>query len=176
MKKLILILLVLTAALLVFAGPASVVAKSPRKITGGYYTRDFFGIQQGWFNLNVHEADPVTGEALGSAKWKEYSEVMGLRHVQAHAICVAFDEYSGHPAAAFVVEVDRIGGWKEDFEFEGQLMKFWVVDGGSPGRNGDLWSSIGPWPPTDNLEDYGCNYQDPTFQFPVDGGNLVVHE
>ncbi len=176
MKKLTLILLVLTAALLIFGGLASVRPDSHRKITGGFYSKDFFDIQQGWFNFNIHEVDPISRDASGSSHWKEYKKSDGWRHVQAHPVCVAFAQYNGQPAATFVVQVDRITGWRDPAEFEGEYMKIWVVGGGTPGTEGDQWSSVGPWPPSDNLDDYGCDYEDPFFfQFPIDGGNLVIH-
>ncbi|NCF68003.1 MAG: hypothetical protein GWP61_18710 [Chloroflexi bacterium] len=176
MNKKFMVKLVLIAALLMALSVASVWADSARKITGGMYSLGFFIVEQGWFNFNVHEVDPASGEAGGSVHWKEYDEEQGWRFVQAHPICVAFGQYGQNPAATFVVKVDSIRGWRDPAEFEGELMKFWVVDGGTPGRDGDYWSSVGPWPPTDNLDDYGCHYQDPFFQFAVDGGNLTIHD
>ena len=176
MNKKFMVKLVLIAALLMALSVASVWADSARKITGGMYSLGFFNVEQGWFNFNVHEVDPASGEAGGSVHWKEYDEEQGWRFVQAHPICVAFGQYGQNPAATFVVKVDSIRGWRDPAEFEGELMKFWVVDGGTPGRDGDNWSSVGPWPPTDNLDDYGCHYQDPFFQFAVDGGNLTIHD
>ena len=175
MNKKYVITLVLVTFLLLAGIVTGAAANSHGRITGGFYSQNFFIVEQGWFNFNVVEF--ANGKADGYVHWKESSEMMGgLRWVQSHPICVAFDEYEGSPAATFVVEVDRIRGWRDPAEFEGELMKFWVVDRGEPGNAGDEWSTLGPWPPTDNLDDYGCHYQNPWFTFPVDGGNLMIHE
>jgi hypothetical protein len=175
MNKKVLVSLGILMMLVMVLGVVNVQARTPRKITGGFFSVDFFGIDRGQFTFNIHEVDKATGEARGSAHWKEYREDLGLRRVRAYPVCVDFGEYQGQPAAVFVVKVYSIDGWQDPVEFEGELFKFWVLDGGTPGTKGDAWSTIGPWPPTDNLEDYGCAYEDPAFQFPVNGGNLVVH-
>lgn len=175
MNKKILVSLGLLLVFVMVMGVANTQARGSRKITGGFFSVDFFGIDRGQFSFNIHEVDQETKEARGFAHWKEYKEGSGLRYVSATPICLDFGKYQGQPAAVFVVKVYEIQGWQDPVEFEGELFKFWVLDGGTPGAKGDAWSSIGPWPPTDNLEDYGCDYEDPAFQFPVNGGNLVVH-
>jgi hypothetical protein len=175
-KRISMLLLLIMAVYLVLGGSISAVAGPARKITGGFFSRNFFSVEQGWFNFSVREVGTGPGGARGGAKWKEYDEDRGWRRVQAHAICMALGDVQGQPAATVVVEVDRIRGWSDPAEFEGELMKFWLLDGGTPGHDGDQWSSVGPWPPTDDLEDYTCDYEDPVFHFSVVGGNLVIHD
>ena len=174
MNKKVGIRLGLVIALFIVLGVATVQTSPARKVTGGYFSLGFFGIDRGQFNVNVHEVDEATGEARGFTNWTESMTGLGDRHVQAHPICVAFGEYEGQTAAVFVAKVDSITGWQDPAEFEGELFKFWVLDGGTPGAKGDAWSTLGPWPPTDNLDDYGCHYENPAFQFQVNGGNLVI--
>ena len=175
MNKKVLVSLGILMILVMVLGVANAQARNPRKITGGFFSVEYFGIDRGQFNFNIHEVDQETGEARGFTHWKEYKEGSGFRYVHAYPVCIDFGEYEGQPAAVFVTKVSSISGWQDPAEFEGELFKIWVLDGGTPGSAGDAWSSIGPWPPTDNLEDYGCTYEDPAFQFPVNGGNLVVH-
>jgi hypothetical protein len=171
MKKRMLIVLVLVAVLLISGGSAPVLAGSPRKITGGiHFMAPMFGLEDGWMRFNVREVGPGNS-ATGWLRWKEYMEEYGWRRVVAHPTCVTFGVYEGKPAAVFVVEIDSKRGWGDGEP--GQYIKFWVLDGGTPGRMGDDFTTL-TWPPAGDPP--GCDYEDPTFlPFVVDGGNLVLH-
>jgi hypothetical protein len=102
---------------------------------------------------------------------KEYDEELGWRRWKAHAICLAFGEgFDGEPAAAIVVQFDRISGWGPGTA--GQYAEFWLSDGGTPATEGDL-GGIVVFPPVDDQPD--CSYELPWAYWPVNAGNVVIH-
>ena len=87
----------------------------------------------------------------------------------AHPTCVTFSESA--QAAVFVVQIDSRSGWGEGEP--GQYILFWVRDGGTPGWNGDKFTTL-TWPPQDTAPD--CKYREADFIFAtIDEGNLMIH-
>jgi hypothetical protein len=121
-KRFWVLLISMMAVCLVLGGSVSATADTARKITGGFISRGFFTVAQGWFNFSIHEVGSGPDGARGWVKWKEYDEDLGWRRVQARAICVAFGEYVGQPAATVVVQIDNRTGWGEGNP--GDYMKF----------------------------------------------------
>ena len=171
MRKRVLIVWVLIAIVLAFSGSAPAWADAPPKITGGiHFAAPMFGLEDGWMRFSVHAVGPGN-LATGWLRWKEYLADEGWRRVVAHPTCVTFDEYEGEPAAVFVVEIDSRSGWGSGEP--GQYLKFWVLDGGTPGRKGDDFATL-TWPPDFTPPD--CDYVDAGFRpFVIDGGNLQIH-
>jgi len=169
MRKRIVFIVMLVAAFLLTTGMTPALADGMRGVTGGiHFTAAAFGME-GWMQSNVHATGE--GKASGWLRWQEYNEIDGWRRVIAHPTCVVFSESSGAPAAAFVVQIDSRRGWGEGEP--GQYILFWVRDGGTPGRNGDEFTTL-TWPPQDAPLD--CVYSEPGFIFAtIDAGNLVIH-
>jgi hypothetical protein len=177
MKKRVLIGLVLiTLALLLSGIPAQ--ADSPRGITGSVRFSDpEWGVDKGWLRINIHEVNPEKDEARGQAHWLEYNSDEGWRHVFSQVTCIAFGDDVGQDAqsATFVVQITRKIGWGA-LE-PGQYVKFWVRDGGTPGREGDEWTTLF-WPENDDDDTVpACGYETAPAEYrvPVNGGNLVIH-
>lgn len=170
MKKRIVLMLALIATFLLPGGTRPVLADGIRGVTGGiHFTASAFGME-GWMRFDVHAAE--SGNlASGWLRWQEYNESDGWRHLIAHPTCVVFSESGGAPAAAFVVQIDSKSGWGEGEP--GQYILFWVRDGGTPGRNGDQFTTL-TWPPQGTAPD--CEYSEPGFLFAtIDAGNLMIH-
>jgi len=166
MGKRIAILMVLMAVV-VLGGTPSAKADAARKVTGS--------VQWGspgwraWLEANIHEVAP--GEAKGNISLKEYDEELGWRRWKGHPICVAFGEgVNGEPVASFVLQIDRIRGWGPGEA--GQYAKLWLSDGGSPATKDAAGLVV--WPPVDAQPD--CGYEEPWAAWPLDGGNLVIHD
>ena len=168
MKARIVLVVMLVAVFLLPGGTVSAGAGGPSKITGGiHFVASAFGME-GWMNFDIHATGPGGG-ARGWLRWREYSESQGWRHVVAHPICVTFS--GSAPTAVFVVQIDSRSGWGEGEQ--GQYILFWVRDGGTPGRNGDQFTTL-TWPP--QYEPLACTYTEPSFIFAtIDGGNLMIH-
>ena len=178
MKKRILFVVVLTVSLVMLVGTTSASAQPNRKITGSWQW-DWPGFH-GWGQINVHEVGPGNA-AKGMVQLHEVrEEEEEMVHWQAHAVCVDFytDEATGHPAAAFVVQADRVkGSWWDGKE--GDYWTIFVVDGGTPGSEGDLIGAT--WDPDrenwyPKAEFPGCDFvEDPDWFIPSKGGNFTVH-
>jgi hypothetical protein len=160
-------LLFLSPALLMLGGAAPAGADSTRKVTGEIQWS--FEGGYAWFAFDVREVVP--GEAQGSVSLKEYDEELGWRRWKGHPICVAFAEgFDGEPAAAFVVQIDRITGWGPGGA--GQYVKLWLSDGGTPPAAGDL-AGLVVYPPRDKQPK--CDYKRPKVYWPLDGGDVAIH-
>lgn len=176
MNKKISVVMILTVSFIIMLGVTSVAAKPARKITGSFQW-DWPGFH-GWGTLNVHET--TSGEAEGWIKFLEKKVVDGEEitiYWEANVFCVDFYEYEGNPAAAFVIQADRVRG---DEWWDGDVGQYWtvfVVDGGTPGRAGDLigatWDLVN-WP---SFNHPGCDFDDePDWFIPSAGGNIVIHD
>lgn len=164
MKKQISVLLVLMALLLLFGGIVPLQAKAPRKVTGAIQVAFKESGDLAFFaEYNVHEVGP-DNEAKGWVQWRVPDPTGGwLPMTRVHAICVDFGEYEGHSAASYVV-VHPVEG----------ILKFWGLDGGTPGSEGDEIMRL----PTPDQNDPNCEYEgpiSPPFLKAV-GGNLVIHD
>jgi len=169
MRKRIWIVSVLMA-LLLLASSAPAWADSPGMVTGGFhFTAAAFGME-GWMRFDVHATGP--GDlATGWLRWQEYNQTDGWRRVVAHPICVTFGESEGAPAALIVVQIDSRSGWGDGVA--GQYVPMWVRDGGTPGWNGDKFTTAS-WPPQDTAPD--CGYFEPGFFFAtIDEGDVMIH-
>ena len=167
MRKKMPILLVLMMSVLTL-GAATAGADAARAVTGGIQW-SFLG-SSAWFEMDIHEVAP--GEAKGPVNLKEYVEGLGWRRWKGHPICVAFGEgFAGEPAASFVVQIDSISGWGPGEV--GQYMKLWVSDGGTPATEGDLAGVI-VFPPRDHQPN--CGFRRPKGFWPLDGGDLTIHD
>jgi hypothetical protein len=170
MKARIVFVVVLVAMLLLPGGATPALADGMSGITGGiHFMASAFGIE-GWMRFDVHATKPGDS-ASGWLRWQEYSESNGWRRLVAHSICVTFGESQGAPAAVFVVQIDSKSGWGDGEA--GQYILFWVRDGGTPGRNGDRFTTL-DWPPQWTAP--ACEYREADFIFAtIDEGNLVIH-
>ncbi len=173
MRKNSVVVVLVFVVLLLVVGAAGAVEICRGRIAADFMLEEFFTVEKGWFHFDVTERG-VGGTVEGIVRWREYDAEQGYRFVKAHPVCVNFGDCAGEKAATLVVQVDEIRGWRDPAEFEGELMKFWLTDEGVPGKNGDALSTLGPWPPTDDLEDYGCDYEDPEFSFPVVRGDISI--
>ena len=167
MKKSVRFFLVLMTSLLVLGGVASAEAGTGRKITGGFHWS--FSVVQVQGLINVHEVAP--GEAKGTMMSVAYHEELGERRWKADAICVAFAEEDGEPAASLVFQLNQLRGWGAGEV--GQYAKAWVSDGGTPASEGDklrvLVFGVDVQP--------SCDYENPPFEpWALEGGNLVIHQ
>ena len=180
-KRVLLTLSMLALVLGLFGGSTAVLAHAHRKITGDFYFEapPEWGIDLDlWITLNVHELDPITGEAKGNCSWKMYHEEMGWRELEADLVSVAFGEHEGAPAAAFVSKITSASGWGQGVP--GEYAYFWVRDGGTPARRGDQFGinyySLDPFYeffPAGDPPDIA--YFTPFLAIDILDGNLVIH-
>ncbi|MHB9032317.1 MAG: hypothetical protein ACYC6L_04630 [Anaerolineae bacterium] len=162
--------LVALVVLLVFASAAVASADAPGKVTGGIHFVVPGSGMEGWMRFDVH-ATGLGDAATGSVRWQEYNPIDGWRYVAAHPHCVTFNQLDGQPTALFVLHIDSRSGWGEGTA--GQYVALWVVDGGTPGLDGDKFTTP-YWPPQDTA--LSCTYVEPTFFFAsIVEGNLVIH-
>ena len=171
MKKQISVLLVLMALLLLFGGIVPLQARAPRKVTGGIQVFNETTGELAFFSeYNVHEVGDGP-EAKGWVQWRppDPDKTGGwLPMIRVHAICVDFGEYEGHSAASYVVA-------SPDY-MDGTILKFWGLDGGTPGSEGDKIMRL----PTPDQIDPNCDYEGPSSSDPpflrAVGGNLVIRD
>jgi len=192
MKKRLLVVLVLITLVLTLAGATSALADSPRKATGGIQSSwPLAGFPPGvdpmarhWLTFNVVEKYPG-GPVKGWYTWQAYNEYSGWIKMKTSIDCITFGELDGDPMVVFAGVITKITP-SEPWEwwlapstfwlYPGQYVKIWARDGGSPGAGhdemgfygGDLGPSFSSHP--------GCSMDGDLFVFPVEAGNLVIHD
>jgi hypothetical protein len=154
MKKRILIALVLVAMFLIPGGSTPALADSPGKVTGlTYFSVPDWGNLRIWLSFDVREVNPVTHKATGLVLAQLYSPTDGWKRLALRPECVVFGKDSdGKKTAVFVVEILRKEGWGQGAP--GEHGKWWVRDGGTPGKQGDQWLIQYYDPDPDNWTEY----------------------
>ena len=126
-------MVLLSMTLLLMLGVSASVGAKPAPGITGTVQWSYPGFRA-WVEVNVHQV--ALDQAKGMVNLKEYDEELGWRRWKAHPICVAFGEdFDSEPAAAFVLQLDRISGWTLPGEVAGQYIKLWTSDGGTPATN-----------------------------------------
>jgi len=184
MKKRIVLAVMLVAVFLLPGGTAPVVAGGISGITGSINMEppnwgDYFRC---WLNFDVHQVDPATYEAKGMVKARVYNPTFGTKQIWYEPKCVSFGETDGKASAILVGQIVRREGWDAipTAGDPGEYFKWQVVDGGTPGGNGDLMRI--QYYDFDNFIEYwptppvgGCTGFDGDETNYADHGNLVIH-
>lgn len=183
MKRCTWIVTVLLVALLLATGSAFA-GDGSGEITGGINLEPpnwgaYFRV---WVNFDVHEVNASTHEADGMIRAQVYTPMFGWKRLWYQAECVSFGEVEGNPAAIVVAKIVRRTGWDDvpNPGDPGEYLRWQVVDGGTPGRNGDSFTIeyydyanfIEYWP---EFPDGGCTvFQGGGTNF-ADHGNLDIY-
>jgi hypothetical protein len=184
MKKRIFSGAFILVALLIVTGLLVAQAKATPKATGDVGFESWgMKIQ---LTFDVKETDPVTHVATGKVTAKA-----GADYLEYTPICVRFDQQDGKPIAIMVLKITQTNRSVVGTGLVGEYGKWMVLDGGTPGSNGDQWTVQSYQPPT-NLE----TWEDWIEYWPADGeppscadftphpsdatqnvieGNLVIH-
>jgi hypothetical protein len=192
MKKRISILLVLTVFPLLLGASVPGLAWHPRRISGDIgFTVPEWGNPKVWFHFDVLQLSRRTHRAWGQVSWILYNESLEgeqWRYLTTRPTCVIFGEYQERPAATFVVQIVTKTGFGQGEP--GEYAVVWVLDGGTPGSEGDFWAKpsyqdqpdwIEFWPEDDPpaCEDYPPEDLPegliPPQPVAVQGGDLVIH-
>lgn len=127
-----------------------------------------WGLQHGWFRLNVvapkHEGDAPTG----LVRWVEVNANDELRYVMAEPSCLTLS-HDGK-SALLTLHITSRRGWGDGQA--DQWVNLWLHDGGSPGAGKDAFATPF-WPPQD--QNPGCDYVEPEVNIVTAvAGNLVI--
>jgi hypothetical protein len=167
------------AAVLLLGGTAPAAADEISGVTGGINMAPPWG--HVWIEFSVHQVDPSSGEATGMIMARVDNPVRGTKHLWYEPKCVSFTEVGGKPAAILVATIVRREGWEAypGAGDPGEHLKWRVVDGGTPGVEGDLWSlqwyqpGVKEYWPADSQP--SCSDYQATGTLLVTYGNLVIH-
>ena len=185
MKKRIISGTLVLATLLIVVGLLIAQAKRIPKVTGdvGF---DSWGMEI-QLTFDVKETDPVTHQAMGKVTAKAAED-----YLEFVPICISFGQEDGKPNAIMVLKVTQTTRSDVGMGLIGEYGKWMVLDGGTPGSNGDQWTVQSYQPPTNletwegwieywpadgeppGCEDFSPNPVSDTAQYVVEG-NLFIH-
>ncbi len=135
--------------------PAFAAGKSAPKATGGIWMS---GPNQ---QMKFDAHDGTTDK--GTVEYWNY-DYPGLLHYTANVLCADVDQGSGEAWFTFQIP----GGWPG---LSGLYVEVHVTDGGTPGTNGDVYGHT----VVAQAEALSCSAHPPVTNYPIVGGNLVVH-
>ena len=189
------VLVSIALVLVALTGAAPALAAAPRGVTGGaHYTFSKDGgltSQPGWLTVSVREINSETGEARGYYHWWTKGKAYGRMMLRVKITCIKFVGDGEVEISGRVVK--QIGlGWPDCAAYQ----KMWLRDGGTPASAGDegavflTYCAAAGW----YVAGYSCDpCGDPDgcpalppdpgklpkeikLSFPMEGGNLVVHD